>query len=258
MSQLEQKEITLGYLEAASQRLEGRSPQAVLEWAFAEYSPRIALACSFGGVSGMALLDMAAKLNPQVQVFYLDTDFLFPETYALRDEAERRYRIQPVGFKSQLTPEEQARQYGEALWLRDPDLCCQLRKVEPNRRALEGQRAWISGIRRDQTSTRGSARTVEWDTQFGLVKVNPLVSWTEAQVWAYIREHKVLYNRLHDRGYPSIGCTHCTRAVKPGDDPRAGRWSDSDKTECGLHLPGEESLPASTQSVKEEQPNAAI
>ena len=176
-------EVTREEIAAINREAAGWTPQEVLSWAFAQYSPGIALACSFGGASGMALLDMSVKINPAVQVFYLDTGFLFPETYALVEEAIRRYGIDPVAYQPRLTPQAQARQYGDALWRRDPDLCCQLRKVDPHRRALEGKRAWISGIRRDQTSTRRSAQVVEWDTQFGLVKVNPLASWSEAQVW---------------------------------------------------------------------------
>ena len=224
-------------IQARSRELDGKAPQDVLAWAFKEFHPDIALACSFGGVSGVALLDMSVKLNPQVKVFYLDTDFLFPETYALRDEAIRRYGIEPLAYKSRWTPQEQAREFGEALWQRDPDMCCQLRKVEPNYRALEGQRAWISGIRRDQGDTRRDVGVVEWDTKFEMLKVNPLATWTEAQVWQYIEENQVPYNPLHDQGYPSIGCTYCTRAVKPGEDPRAGRWSGFEKVECGIHIP---------------------
>ena len=240
--------LTEEEIQAHSRELEGKAPQDVVAWAFKEFHPDITLACSFGGVSGMALLDMSAKLNPQVKVFYLDTDFLFPETYALRDEAIRRYGIDPMAFKSRLTPQEQAREFGEALWQRDPDMCCQLRKVEPNYRALEGQRAWISGIRRDQGDTRRDVGVVEWDTKFEMVKVNPLATWTEAQVWQYIEEKQVPYNPLHDSGYPSIGCTYCTRAVKLGEDPRAGRWSGFEKTECGIHIPDELSKEPSSKA----------
>jgi phosphoadenosine phosphosulfate reductase len=123
------------------------------------------------------------------------------------------------------------------LWAVDPDACCEIRKVEPNRRALAGKRAWISGIRRDQSSTRADTDIVQWDEKFGLVKINPLASWTESQVWSYILEHDVPYNELHDRGYPSIGCTNCTKPVAAGDDPRSCRWQGFDKTECGLHVP---------------------
>ncbi len=235
-------------LEALNQGLESKTPQDVLEWAFKAYAPDIVMACSFGGMSGMALVDMAAKIYPRLRVFYLDTDFLFPETYALRDEVASRYSISPVGFKSRLTPEEQAVQHGEALWGRDPDLCCELRKVEPNVRALEGERAWISGIRRDQAVTRSNTPIVSWDDQFDLVKINPLATWTESQVIDYVKEYKVPYNPLYDQGYLSIGCTYCTRAVKPGDDPRAGRWAGFDKLECGIHLPGQE--PADSEQIE--------
>ncbi len=217
--------------------LEGAGPQEVLRWAFERYGHDVTLACSFGGASGMALMDMSVRIQPDVDVFYLDTDFLFPETYALREEAERRYGVKPVAYRSRWSVSEQATEFGEALWSKDPDMCCALRKVEPNERALEGRKAWITGIRRDQSSSRNTIQPVEWDSKFDLVKVNPLATWTDAQVWEYILENDVPYNPLHDRGYPSIGCTHCTRAVKPGEDPRAGRWSGFDKTECGIHVP---------------------
>lgn len=223
-------------LKALSARLEGEEPETILRWAIDEFFPDLALACSFGGPSGMALLDMVARIEPRVEVFYLDTGFLFPETYETVRRAAERYGIEPVAYRPLLTPEEQAAQYGDALWARDPDLCCELRKVEPNRRALAGKRAWISGLRRDQAKTREAIDVVEWDFQFGLVKVNPLAMWTERDVWAYIVKHGVPYNPLHDRSYPSIGCTHCTRPVKPGDDPRSGRWQGFDKTECGIQL----------------------
>lgn len=223
------------YLERMSRELEGANPQEVLEWGFQQYHPDITLACSLGGVSGMALLDMAVKIRRDVEVFYLDTDFLFPETYALEREVERQYGVRPVAYRARWTPEEQARQFGEALWERDPDLCCEIRKVQPNWDALDGKRAWISGLRRDQSETRRNTPVLEWDGNFGLVKLNPLATWTEAQVWGYILKNGVPYNALHERGYPSIGCTFCTRAVSPGEDPRAGRWSGTGKVECGLH-----------------------
>lgn len=223
-------------LARVAAELEGRSPQDIIAWAVQEFAPEIALACSFGGISGMALLDMAVRIEPRIEVFYLDTELLFPETYAVRDRAAERYGIRPVGYRSRLTLEEQAQRYGDALWSRDPDRCCELRKVEPNRRALAGKRAWISGLRRDQSPTRKATPVVEWDAKFGLVKVNPLAAWTERDVWAYIVENDVPYNPLHDRGYPSIGCIHCTKPVRPGDDPRSGRWQGFEKTECGLHV----------------------
>ena len=222
-----------------SEALEGKTPQEILKWAVEEFQPGLTMACSFGGPSGMVLLDMVSRIDSSVEVFYLDTDFLFPETYATRDKAIERYGMMPVGYKSKLTPEEQTKEQGSELWLKDPDLCCSIRKVEPNARALAGKRAWIAGIRRDQGESRGDAPIVQWDEKFGLVKVLPLVSWLEADVWAYILKNDVPYNPLHDQSYPSIGCTYCTKAVKPGDDPRSGRWEGTDKTECGIHTGGD-------------------
>ena len=224
-------------LEAASAALEGKSPQEILTWAAGQYQPGLALACSFGGPSGMVLLDMMMQIDRTVEVFYLDTDFLFPETYRLRDAVAAKYDFKPVGYMSLLTPSQQAAKHGDALWARDPDACCAIRKVEPNERALAGKTAWISGIRRDQSPTRADTPIVEWDAKFGLVKVNPLASWTEPMVWKYILDHGVPYNELHDQSYPSIGCTHCTKPVLEGADPRSGRWQGFDKIECGIHVP---------------------
>jgi phosphoadenosine phosphosulfate reductase len=224
-------------LRAHSDALEGKSPQEILSWAARQYRPGLTLACSFGGPSGMVLLDMIMKIDRSVEVFYLDTDFLFPETYKLRDIAAAKYGFQPAGYMSLLTPAQQAAKYGDELWARDPDACCAVRKVEPNERALAGKKAWISGIRRDQSKTRDDIDIVTWDEKFGLVKINPLAAWSESEVWSYIVDNGVPYNELHDRSYPSIGCTHCTRPVAAGEDPRSGRWQGFDKTECGLHVP---------------------
>ncbi len=222
-------------LQRRSDEFETQRPEAVLQWAFETFGDKVAMASSFGGASGSVILDMAVKINPKVRVFYLDTDFLFPETYASVKESAERYGITPVAFKSKLTPEEQARQYGEALWSRNPDQCCELRKVEPNVRALEGLDAWITGIRRDQAQTRKKIGIVEWNEKFGLVKVNPVAHWDKKQIWQYMFEHRVPYNVLLDKGYKSIGCTHCPKPVGADDDERAGRWAGTDKVECGLH-----------------------
>jgi phosphoadenosine phosphosulfate reductase len=218
-----------------SEELRRVSPSEVLEWAIHKFGNGLGLASSFGGVSGMVLLDMAVKIDPKIRVFYVDTDFLFPETYQTRDKAMRRYGITPLGYRPKLTPEEQATQYGDRLWERDPDLCCALRKVEPNKRAVEGLDAWIAGLRQDQSATRSNVQPVMWDAKFGLYKICPLWNWTEDEVWAYIGKERVSVNPLHVDGYPSIGCTHCTRRVAAGEDLRAGRWSGAEKTECGLH-----------------------
>lgn len=216
-------------------KAEGWSPQQVLAWAFDTFGNKVAISSAFG-TEGMALIDMASRLRTDFRVFTLDTEFLFPETYSLMETIESRYEIKIERVVSQFSPEEQEREYGAALWARDPDHCCNLRKVEPLRRKLNELGAWITSIRRDQTSFRKDARKIEWDAKFGLVKVNPIADWSSNQVWRYLLEHGVPYNPLHDRDYPSIGCTHCTRAIEPGEDPRAGRWSGTSKTECGLHL----------------------
>ena len=198
-------------------------------------APRVALACSFG-VEDMVLLDMVMRIDRKATVFYLDTDLLFPETYALRDRAVERYGIPGLRRVAPgLTVKEQAQRHGDRLWERDPDACCALRKVKPLESVLAKCDAWITGIRRDQSPARENAQVVEWDARFGLIKVNPLAAWTIDRVWTYIHAYGVPYNPLHDHGYPSIGCLHCTRPVKPGEDPRSGRWSNFAKTECGLH-----------------------
>lgn len=224
-------------LKAWAASFESKSPQEVLAAAIGRYAPKIVLACSFGA-EDVVLVDMVQKLDPSVPLFYLDTDFLFPETYATRDRVIERYQLTPahvLQVKSALTPDQQRELHGDALWSKDPDRCCQLRKVEPLARVLGGFNAWITGIRRDQAPTRANAGLMEWDGRFGLVKVNPLARWTWADVWTYINLHEVPYNPLHDRNYPSIGCIHCTAPVAAGEDPRAGRWKNFAKTECGLH-----------------------
>jgi phosphoadenosine phosphosulfate reductase len=227
-------------LKALSDSFESKQPWEVLAEVMPRYSPHIVLACSFG-VEDVALIDMMHRIDPAAPLFYLDTDFLFPETYEVRDRIVERYGLEPeqvIRMRPLLTPEAQARQYGEALWAQGPegaDRCCGLRKIEPLTRVLKHYRAWITGIRRDQAPSRAHAGIIEWDRRFELVKLNPLARWTSDEVWAYVRLHEVPYNILHDRNYPSIGCTHCTAPVANGDDPRSGRWKSIGKTECGLH-----------------------
>ena len=207
----------------------------VLRWGLRQFGESLAVASSFGA-EDVVLIDAASRLGAKFRVFTLDTDFLFPETYALIDRIESRYGIAVERARSEYTPEAQAEKFGAELWASKPDQCCQLRKVEPLKKQLAGLAAWVTGVRRDQAPTRANTRKVEWDAKFGLVKINPLADWNWQQVWDYIRAHDVPYNPLHDRNYPSIGCTYCTRPVQPGEDPRAGRWSGFNKTECGLHL----------------------
>ncbi len=213
---------------------ESSTPEEILAEAVKRI-PNLALACSFGA-EDMVLLDMLMGIAPETKVFYLDTDVLFQETYDLIEEATVRYTSPNLNRVSpKLTLEEQADLHGDALWMREPDQCCSIRKVQPLTEMLSTLDGWITGIRRDQTAFRANAQAFEEDHKFGLAKVNPLIRWTEEDVWQYIRDNNVPYNPLHDQGYPSIGCVHCTKAVKPGEDPRSGRWSGFVKTECGLH-----------------------
>jgi phosphoadenosine phosphosulfate reductase len=220
---------------STEQETDQLTAEETLLLAFKRLQTKAAIASSFGA-EDMVLIAMADRLKLAFPVFTLDTDFLFPQTYSLITQAEQRYGIVVERLPSLFTPEEQARVYGDRLWASNPDQCCSLRKVEPLRRKLASLGGWITGIRRDQAPTRAHTRSVEWDEKFGLTKFNPLADWTSEQVWSYIHANQVPYNPLHDQNYPSIGCTHCTRAVKAGDDPRSGRWSDSNKTECGLHI----------------------
>jgi phosphoadenosine phosphosulfate reductase len=221
-------------LQQISNGFERRTPQDVLRWGLETFRGGITLACSFGA-EDVALVDMIARIDLSVPIFYLDTDYLFPETLEVRDRIAARYGIRPVAVRPDLTLQEQAAQHGPDLFSRRPDLCCRIRKVEPLRNHLGGYRAWITGIRRDQAPTRKSAGLVEWDPIFNLVKFNPLAAWTADDVWQYIRAFDVPYNALHDRDYPSIGCHPCTRPVTPGEDARAGRWGNFSGKECGLH-----------------------
>lgn len=214
--------------------LEQNTAEEVLQWA-ANKIPNLTLACSFGA-EDIVLVHMLQNINPNVDVFYLDTNFHFQETYETRDKLIERYKIQFIQVLPSLTPEEQQNLYGDKLWETNPNLCCQLRKVDPLTIILKKYDAWITGIRRDQTPTRANAKKLEFDDRFGLIKFNPLVDWSTEDVWNYIYKNQLIYNPLHDQSYPSIGCKHCTRPVKPGEDPRAGRWSNTDKNECGLHL----------------------
>ena len=221
-------------LEAVSYGFEGAGPDAVLYWAAEKFGDEVALATGFGA-EGCVLIDVLARVAPRMRVFYLDTDLLFPETYALAERLHERYGVRFERRATSLSLAAQAEAHGERLWERDPEECCRLRKVEPLRRALAGLRAWVTAIRREQTPARAGARVVERDAKFDLVKINPLAAWTERDVWDYVVKNDVPYNPLHDLDYKSVGCVPCTTPVRIGEDPRAGRWRGSPKTECGLH-----------------------
>jgi phosphoadenosine phosphosulfate reductase len=195
----------------------------LLAWALEAFHPKLALACSFQKEEAV-LLDLLFEIEPEARVFALDTGVLFEETYEVWRAVEERYGTVIEAWRGE---------WVEGLWASDPAHCCHLRKVEPLGRALAPLDAWITGLRREQSPTRANARKLEWDEGHGLWKLNPLADWTEKDVWARIAERDLPYNPLHDQGYASIGCTHCTQ---PGAG-REGRWAGLDKTECGLHVP---------------------
>jgi phosphoadenosine phosphosulfate reductase len=191
---------------------------------------RVSLACSFQKEESV-LLDMLLSLDPSARVFALDTHVLFPETYAVWREVERRYNTRVEVFEGPSLG-RQAAVHGDELWASNPGLCCAIRKVEPLGRALAGLDGWITGLRRDQSPTRANAPKVGWDEDHELWKANPLADWDDARCWEYVNARELPYNDLHERGYASIGCTHCTL---PGAG-RDGRWAGLSKTECGLHV----------------------
>jgi phosphoadenosine phosphosulfate reductase len=203
--------------------------QELVGYVAERFHPDLTLACSFQKEESV-LVDMLLEAQPQARVFALDTHVLFPETYALWRELERRYGMRVEVYEGPSLG-RQAAVHGEALWSTNPNLCCSIRKVEPLARALADAGCWISGIRRDQSPTRATAPKLGWDERHELWKANPLADWSDEDVWRYVRERDLPVNPLHERGYASIGCTHCTQ---PGDG-REGRWSGMDKTECGLH-----------------------
>ena len=213
--------------------LEELGAAEAIAWAIGTFHPRLRFACSFQKTSSVAI-DLATRVAPDASFFYLDTDVLFPETHATRDALADRYGIEFERFAG-IGLEEQAQLYGDSLWARQPDACCGIRKVEPMRAALTGIDCWVSGIRREDSQTRAGAAKFGWDKRFGLWKLNPLADWTEADVWNHIHANQIPYNPLHDAGYPSIGCVHCTRPPGAGGASRSGRWADAHKTECGLH-----------------------
>jgi phosphoadenosine phosphosulfate reductase len=206
---------------------------AVLRWAGETFGDDFAVTSSMA--DGL-LAHLASRAVPGVHVVFLDTGYHFAETIGTRDWISSVLPITLVNVTSPRTVAEQDAEHGPALHDRDPDLCCSMRKVQPLAAALAGYVAWGSGVRRDEAATRAGTRVVDWDAKRGMVKVNPLVAWTQDDVDAYIAEHQVPVNPLQEIGYASIGCAPCTRPVAPGEDPRAGRWAGRGKTECGLHV----------------------
>jgi phosphoadenosine phosphosulfate reductase len=218
---------------------ESTPTERFIEWTLERFRNRRMVITTSFGMEGCALIDMYAAQGAAVTVVYVDTGFFFPETYAVRDRMVSRYpMITFVNRGTSLTPAAQEARYGPELWRRDPDRCCELRRVEPFQQALIGTDVWVTAITRAQGCTRGNTPLVSWDWKYQVLKVCPLAQWGRQRIWQYVQRRRVPYNKLHDRGYPSIGCTYCTAPVagsSPGEYSRDGRWAGTEKTECGLH-----------------------
>jgi phosphoadenosine phosphosulfate reductase len=213
-----------------------KGARAVLEWAYRQYpEDKIVYASSFGA-EAIVLIDLIQQIKPDAHIVFLDTGLHFPETYDVIDKIEARFPSLKIERKQPaLSLDEQRAEYGSALWKRDSNQCCQIRKVIPLRETLTTKEAWISGLRRDQSPTRKDTQFLNKDEKFENIKICPLIHWTWDEVWTYIREKELPYNLLHDQDYPSIGCFPCTQPAGTNGDSRAGRWAGSGKTECGLH-----------------------
>lgn len=222
------------WLAEASERLEQASPAEIITWAVEHFFPKLTMATAFGP-EGCLILHWLSAIEPRTPVFNLDTGYQFKETLELRDRIAKRYGIEVELKQPAQSVAEYEAQHGGPVYKTNPDQCCFDRKISVLKQAAVGMHAWMSGIRRDQSPDRAKAPIVGWDNKFGLVKISPLANWTKQQVWKLIVDEDVPYNPLHDQGYTSIGCWPCTRAVMFGEDERAGRWSGTAKTECGLH-----------------------
>lgn len=248
--------LTASQVNELNQRFEQAAPKDVLRWGLETFGEKIAI-CSAFGPEGMVLLHMLSQTGLPFRLFTLDTGRLHQETHQLMHQCEERYGIKIAVYAPdpdeirQMIKEHGVNLFYQGIELRE--LCCEVRKVRPMFRALEGLAAWITGLRRIQTVTRRAVAKIEIDSVHnGILKLNPLADWSEQEVWGYISGHNLPYNVLHDRGYRSIGCAPCTRATNPGEDIRAGRWwwEQSDKKECGIHLASSSQLVknGSTQS----------
>ncbi|MBX3080044.1 MAG: phosphoadenylyl-sulfate reductase [Anaerolineae bacterium] len=227
--------VTAEQITDLNAAFEKQAPQDILRWAVETYGTGLASVTSFQP-TGIVILHMLREIAPETPVLTLDTGLLFPETYALIDDLEARFDLRLTRLQPELTVERQAEQYGAALWEREPNLCCAMRKTAPLDAVLGQYPAWITGLRRDQSEGRGTTPIISWDRKHGNIKLAPLATWTESMVWTYIHAYELPYNALHDQNYPSIGCYPCTRAVAADGDKRAGRWVGHNKTECGIHV----------------------
>jgi len=228
MTQLDPEKIA-----TLSAEFERKSPQEIIAWAVDMFCPHIAMSSSFQAQS-VPLLYMMSQIRPDMRIFFINTRYHFWETLIFREQLEHDWNLNVLDLYPDRTWRSFLRQFGENLPAQDPDLCCFIRKVQPMQEAVDGLRAWITGIRRDQTPERVRAEIIEVQKD-GLLKINPLLNWTRREIWKYIQDHDLPEHPLTNRGFASIGCVFCTRPVLPGEDERAGRWGGRGKTECGLH-----------------------
>jgi len=231
---LEPTEELLAELAEQSQRLETASPAAILSWAVERFAPFFSMATAFGP-EGMTIIHMLSEIAPETPIFNLDTGYQFAETLELRERVKARYGIEVALIKPELTVEQYESLHGGPVYKTNPQQCCFDRKLTQLQKAASSLHAWASAIRREQSPDRAQAPIIGWDKKFSLVKISPLANSTKAEIWKMITDHDIPYNPLHDQGYPSIGCQPCTRAITLGEDERAGRWSGTNKVECGLH-----------------------
>ena len=227
------EKISQHELAAKNQEFQTAQPETIIQWAVDRFQQKLTFATAFGP-EGMVILYLLSRLDRPVHCFNLDTGYQFAETLELREQVRQKYGIEVELCRPELTVDEYEKQNGK-LYLTNPGQCCHDRKIKVLQQAIKGRQAWLSAIRRDQSPDRAVTPVVGWDQKFSLVKVNPLANWTKSNVWKTILDNDIPYNPLHDQGYPSIGCQPCTRPIQIGEDERAGRWSGSAKTECGLH-----------------------
>lgn len=220
-------------LDKLNTTFEKTHPEEILAWAVEAFWPDVATSSSFQ-TQGVPLLHMISRVRPDLPIIFLDTGYHFPETLAFRDRLVQEWGLNLQVVRAALSRDEFVRQHGDDLYRRDPDLCCYINKVEPMQRAIAGLRAWISGIRRDQSPKRAKLQILERTPQ-GVIRIHPMATWTRQDIWRYIHEHNLSEHPLLAQGYLSIGCAPCTRPVHAGEDERTGRWAGREKTECGLH-----------------------
>jgi len=225
--------LSLEKIAKFAEELEGKAPQEILKWTFKQFGDAVGVSSSFGPASGV-LLHMANKVKPGAKIIFIDTYYHFPETLEYKDTLTKLLGLNVATFRSHMPRQEFTARFGQNLYEKNPDKCCHIHKVEPMKEALEGLKAWVTGLRKTQAETREKTKVLE-KYEEGILKVNPIMDWTSKMVYDYIKEHKIPLHPLFEKGYTSIGCWPCTRPIFGDEDERAGRWANKEKVECGLH-----------------------